>query len=83
MVEGYPYSLVMTVTNDEKNVKIVYRVKNFDADIDLGEVLNPIGFDLKGHPKAGGGLANNMSLHEAEEKYLQAMRNAFRVFEIE
>lgn len=76
MVEGYPYSLIMTETVDGLGVKVIYRVKNFNADIDLTETLAPIGFELKGHPKAGGGLVNNTSLESAVSKYLGKMEEA-------
>lgn len=75
MVEGFPYSLVMTETVDGKGVKVIYRVKNFNADVDLTETLAPVGFELKGHPKAGGGLVNNVTLDEAVNRYIEVMKD--------
>ncbi len=80
MVEDYPYSLILTVNNDLKSVKLIYRVKNYNANIDLTEVLSPYGFDLKGHKKAGGGIINNVSLLEAISKYNEAMKKAQKVY---
>ncbi len=73
MVQGYPYSVILKVINDNVT-RISWRTSNYGADINLMKLFQSIKIDAKGHIKAGGGSAN-FPIAIVEKMMVEALKN--------
>ncbi|MCS7317958.1 MAG: DHH family phosphoesterase [Candidatus Dojkabacteria bacterium] len=72
---NYPYFLKFSEDEiSKKRVRISWRRSNWNADVNIMEVLKSCGFVVGGHINAGGGYVENISIDEAIESFITKMK---------